>query len=66
MRRGLRGVRLNGEGGYAELLREVEGMLGAFERRRDLRHHADALQDSGIAGTIEMSLTLRTAVSAPA
>jgi hypothetical protein len=35
----------------AELLAEVERLLAAFARRPDLRRHADALADSGIAGT---------------
>ncbi|HSR15430.1 MAG TPA: hypothetical protein VLL51_06735, partial [Gemmatimonadales bacterium] len=34
-----------------ELLQRVEEILEAFPRRRDLRRHARALQDSGIAGT---------------
>jgi len=29
----------------------VERLLSAFARRRDLRHHADALENTGIAGT---------------
>ena len=33
------------------LLERVEQILAAFPRRRDLRRHAKALQDSGIAGT---------------
>jgi len=33
------------------LLDEVERMLAAFARRADLRRHAQALADSGIAGT---------------
>ncbi|MGD8277681.1 MAG: hypothetical protein PVH00_06625 [Gemmatimonadota bacterium] len=35
----------------AAVLAHVERMLGDFERRPDLRRHAEALQDSGIAGT---------------
>jgi hypothetical protein len=35
----------------AELLRQVVRMLGGFQRRADLRRHADTLEDSGIAGT---------------
>ncbi len=35
----------------APLLARVERMLGRFSARRDLRRHADALADSGIAGT---------------
>jgi len=35
----------------ATVLECVERMLGDFDRRRDLRRHAGALQDSGIAGT---------------
>ncbi len=34
-----------------EVLDRVERMLALFTRRRDLRRHAAALQDSGIAGT---------------
>ncbi len=34
-----------------EVLAQVERMLGGFAQRSDLRTHADALQDSGIAGT---------------
>lgn len=34
-----------------ELRSAVERMLGAFERRADLKRHANALEDSGIAGT---------------
>ncbi|HEY2954363.1 MAG TPA: hypothetical protein VGK89_03820 [Candidatus Eisenbacteria bacterium] len=34
-----------------EVLARVERMLGAFDRRADLRRHAAALADSGIAGT---------------
>ncbi len=34
-----------------EVLERVEAMLAAFDRRADLRKHADVLQDSGIAGT---------------
>src|SRR5262245_19480183 len=34
-----------------ELLAVVERMLDGFERRADLRRHADSLADSGIAGT---------------
>ncbi len=34
----------------AALLARVERMLAGFERRRDLRRHAAALEDSGIAG----------------
>ncbi len=34
-----------------QLLAQVERMLGAFERRRDLRRRARELADSGIAGT---------------
>jgi hypothetical protein len=33
------------------VLDQVERMLAAFERRTDLRRHAQALADSGIAGT---------------
>jgi hypothetical protein len=33
------------------LLAEVERMLDAFERRRDLQRHRDGLANSGIAGT---------------
>jgi hypothetical protein len=33
------------------VLEQVERMLAAFERRADLRRHAAALADSGIAGT---------------
>src|SRR5206468_7323726 len=33
------------------LFDQVERMLVAFERRADLRRHAKALADSGIAGT---------------
>jgi hypothetical protein len=33
------------------VLEQVEQMLAGFARRRDLRRHAAALQDSGIAGT---------------
>lgn len=33
------------------VLEQVERMLAGFARRRDLRRHAAALQDSGIAGT---------------
>jgi len=36
----------------AAVLAQVERMLGAFAQRADLRAHADALQDSGIAGTL--------------
>ena len=32
------------------VLRAVERVLASFERRRDLRHHRDALENSGIAG----------------
>ena len=32
------------------VLRTVEGVLAAFEHRRDLRRHRDALENSGIAG----------------
>ncbi len=35
----------------AALLLQVVRMLGRFERRRDLRQHQAALEDSGIAGT---------------
>ena len=35
----------------AELLASVSGMLAGFARRPDLRHHARALEDTGIAGT---------------
>ena len=34
-----------------EVLAAVEGLLGAFDRRRDLRRFAAKLTDSGIAGT---------------
>ena len=34
----------------AEVLAQVEGMLAGFARRRDLRRHAERLEDSGIAG----------------
>ena len=33
------------------VLQQVERMLGAFERRRDLRRHRAALADTGMAGT---------------
>ena len=33
------------------ILAEVDRLLGSFDRRRDLRHHARRLADSGIAGT---------------
>jgi hypothetical protein len=36
----------------AALLARVERMLRRFERRADLRRHAGALKDSGIAGTV--------------
>ncbi|MEK6597663.1 MAG: hypothetical protein AABY91_04960 [Gemmatimonadota bacterium] len=35
----------------ADLLARVERLLASFARRPDLRRHATALQDSGIAGT---------------
>jgi hypothetical protein len=35
----------------ADLLARVEQLLASFARRPDLRRHATALQDSGIAGT---------------
>lgn len=35
----------------ADILEEVESMLGAFEKRGDLRRHCDALANTGIAGT---------------
>jgi len=35
----------------ADLLARVERMLAGFERRRDLRRHRRALDDTGIAGT---------------
>lgn len=34
-----------------EVLARVERMLATFDRREDLKRHAEALQDSGIAGT---------------
>jgi hypothetical protein len=34
-----------------EILERVEDMLDGFDRRPDLRRHAESLQDSGIAGT---------------
>lgn len=34
-----------------QLLRQVERMLAAFHRRRDLRRHRSALADTGMAGT---------------
>ncbi|NIM08978.1 MAG: hypothetical protein GTO53_07485 [Planctomycetales bacterium] len=34
-----------------EILTSVEAMLAHFERRRDLRQHADEMVNSGIAGT---------------
>ncbi len=36
----------------AAVLARAERMLAAFARRTDLRRHADALADSGIAGTV--------------
>jgi len=36
----------------ADVLARATRMLAAFERRRDLRRHRDALADSGIAGTM--------------
>lgn len=35
----------------ARVLERVEELLGAFERRADLRRHAEELENSGIAGT---------------
>jgi hypothetical protein len=35
----------------ASVLERVERLLAGFDARRDLRAHAEALQDSGIAGT---------------
>jgi hypothetical protein len=34
-----------------ELLEAVERALAGFERRKDLRRHAESLRDSGVAGT---------------
>lgn len=36
----------------AEVLAVVERMLAGFARRRDLRHHAHRLENSGVAGTV--------------